>query len=106
MAVFIIALLCSLLCSMPLLLISFFSSSNPTPITFWAGDRNIEVSDVKEYNKEMSILYRNCAIVILVTPVLILFNVWVYVAIVIIECTLGLYVTYRKYVKILSKYRV
>lgn len=56
------------------------------------------------YNKEMAALYKKCAIAFLLTGVGFLVLPAVGVVLLCFDCTLGIYLMYREYKKILEKY--
>ena len=78
----IIALVSCLLCAVPFLIISIYNKDSKEPINFWSGDTSLKekVADIKGYNKEMALLYL-C-----------------------FDCTLGIFLMYRVYKKILKRY--
>ena len=102
----IVALVSCLLCAIPFLIISKYEKDSRDPVPFWSGDTSLKakVTNVHEYNKEMCSLYQKCAIAFLITGLSFLANVPVGVILLGFDCSLGIYIVYRQYKKILSKY--
>ena len=103
----IIALVSCLLCAVPFLIISVYNKDSREPINFWSVDTTLreKVTDVCEYNKEMAALYKKCAIALLITGIGFLFMPLAGVGMLCFDCTLGIYLVYRSYKKILKRYR-
>ena len=93
------------MCSLPFFILAAFGRNSDEPINFWSGDTTLKskVRNVEEYNKQMAALYRKyaaafvaaglgCFILPVIGIVMIGFN-----------CTLGIYVVYRNYKKILQQ---
>ncbi len=100
-----IAFICCGLCALPLYIIAFFGEHDTKPINFWAGDKSLEIADVEGYNSSMAALYKRCALILIVTPVLIILHVYIFIGVLCFECTVGIYIVYRQYKKILNRYR-
>lgn len=102
----IIGFVSCLMCAVPFLIIGVYNKDSKEPINFWSGDTTLKtkVKQVKEYNEEMACVYKKCAIAFLVTGVACL--CWLPLGIVLLcfDCTLGIYLVYRNYKKILSRY--
>ena len=75
----IIAFICCGLCALPLFIIAFFSEHDNKPINFWAGDKSLKVDDVEGYNRSMATLYKRCALILIVTPVLIILHTYIFI---------------------------
>lgn len=101
----IIAFICCGLCALPLFIIAFFGEHDNKPINFWAGDKSLEVDDVEGYNRSMATLYKRCALILIVTPVLIILHTYIFIGILCFECTVGIYIVYKQYKKMLNKYK-
>lgn len=99
-------LVCFLLCAFPFLIISIYNKGSSEPISFWSGDTSLKdkVKDVKAYNAQMAGLYKKCAMFFLLTG--ILFAVYPIAGIVLLAlgCSVGIYLVYRVYKKILERY--
>ena len=102
----IIAFVACLMCAVPFLIISKYDRDGRDPITFWSGDKTLrdKVKNVREYNIEMAKLYKWCAVVFLITGVGFLIAPVVGIVLLCFDCTIGIYVVYRFYKKILGKY--
>ncbi len=102
----IIALVACLMCAIPFLIISRYEKDSREPIPFWSGDTSlkVKVKDVHKYNREMCSLYQKCAIAFLITGLSFMASVPVGIILLGFDCTLGIYMVYRRYKKILSKY--
>lgn len=70
----IIGLISCLMCAVPFLIISLYNRNSSEPINFWSGDTSLKkkVKNVCDYNKEMSGLYKRCAIAFLVAGIFII----------------------------------
>ena len=106
MAERIIAFICCLLCAIPLLIISVYNKDSKDPISFWSGDTSLKkkLKNVRDYNKEMAQLYQKCAFVFLVTGIAFIIYPIAGIILLCFDCTIGIYIVYRKYKKILKIY--
>lgn len=95
-----------LLCAVPFYIISKYDKDSITPISFWSGDTTLKdkVNDVRSYNYEMADLYRKCAIVFVISGILFFLHPIAGIIAIIFDCTLGVYLVYVVYKKILIKY--
>ena len=102
----IIGLISCLLCAFPLFTIGNFEKDSGEPIVFWAGDKSIKgkVKDIKGYNQEVSKLYKKCSLVFFITGMICMIHMGTGVICILLECTLGIYVVWRLYKDILSRY--
>lgn len=102
----IIALIACLMCAVPFLIISIYEKDSREPVSFWSGDMSLKskVTNVREYNREMCGLYQKCAIAFLITGISFLVSGVAGVVLLCFDCTFGIYVVYRRYKVILSKY--
>jgi len=102
----IIALVSCLMCAFPFFVIAIFNKDSKDPINFWSGDTTLKdkVRNVHEYNIEMAALYKKCAIAFVITGIGFLAVTLVGVVLLCFDCTLGIYIVYRNYKKILEKY--
>lgn len=101
----IIGLVACLLCAFPFFVLSGDKNSGE-PLQFWSGDRTLKekVRNVPEYNREMAMLYKKCAIAFLLTGIGFLILPLLGVILVCFDCTLGIWLAYRSYKKILAAY--
>lgn len=95
-----------LLCAFPFFVIGHFEKGSREPIVFWTGDESLKekVKDVKGYNQEMSKLYKRCALTFVVTGVLCMIHMGVGAVCILSKCTIGIYVLWKLYKNILSRY--
>lgn len=102
----IIALVSCLMCAFPFLVIATFNKDSKEPINFWSGDTTLKdkVKNAHEYNIKMADLYKKCAIAFVITGIGFLTVPLVGVVLLCFDCTLGIYIVYRNYKKILEKY--
>lgn len=102
----IIGLISFLMCAFPFFIISKYNKDSIEPINFWSGDTTLKskVKNVKEYNKEMASLYKKAAVALLVTGIGFFILPVVGVVLLCFDCTVGIYLVYRSYKKILTLY--
>ena len=102
----IIALGSCLMCAFPFLIVSIYNKESKEPINFWSGDTTLKtkVKSVREYNIEMAALYKKCAVTFLVTGIGFLVAPLLGVILLCFDCTLGIYIVYRSYKRILEKH--
>lgn len=102
----IIGLVCCILCACPLFVVGHYNKNSREPLTFWAGDKSLKekVKDIQGYNNEISKLYIKCALVFVVTGILCVIYFWFGIICVVLESTLGIYVVWKIYKKILSRH--
>lgn len=102
----IVGLISGLMCAFPFWIIGTYNKDSREPISFWSGDTSLrtKVTNVKEYNNEMAKLYRKCALAFVVMGLLLFLNLYLGTAVLVFNCTLGIYIVYRAYKKILGKY--
>lgn len=102
----IVGLISCLMCAFPFLIISIYNKNSKEPINFWSGDTTLKskVKNVCDYNKEMAMLYKKCAIAFLITGIGFLLVPVIGVIMLCFDCTVGIYLVYRKYKKILGLY--
>ena len=95
-----------LMCAIPFFIISKYEKDSRDPITFWSGDKTLKkkVKDVKNYNGEMAVVYRKCAWAFMLAGVGCLIYMPIGVGLICLECTVGIYVVWRIYKKVLEKY--
>ena len=97
---------CCLACALAFILIPFLNKETNEPIGFWSGDTSLKdkVNDVKEYNKEMSKLYMYYGLCYVVISLLVFISFTVSVILLIFGMTIGIFIVYKIYKKILNKY--
>ncbi len=102
----IVGLIACLLCAVPFLIISVYDKGSSTPISFWSGDKFLmeKVHNIAGYNKEMADLFKKCAIAFAIAGACCLIHLILGSAIILLECTVGIYVVYKRYKTILGKY--
>ena len=102
----IIGLIACIMCAFPFLVISIYSKDSKEPISFWSGDTTLKakVKNVKEYNKKIVVLYKKCSIAFFIAGIGFLVMPVVGVIMICFDCTLGIYIVYRSYKRILSLY--
>lgn len=102
----IIGLISLIMCAVPFFIIAQCDKRSKTPINFWAGDNTLKdkVKDVENYNKEMAALYQKCAIAFLVCGLAFAIFPVAGIVLLVLVCTVGIYVVYKNYKKILSKF--
>lgn len=95
-----------LLCAFPFFLIPRYSKESNTPIAFWSGDSTLKekVTDVPKYNAEMASLYQKYAISFLISAIAFAVAPEVGIVLLCLNCTVGIYLLYRCYKKILARY--
>ena len=102
----IIGFISCLMCAVPFIIISVYGKDSRDPINFWSGDTTLKskVKNVSDYNKEMADLYKKCAIAFLVTGVGMMIKLGLGMVMLGFDCTVGIYLVYRCYKKILGRY--
>ncbi len=101
----IVGLVCCLMCAFPFLIFSLNEKSRE-PIPFWSGDNTLKskLENVQEYNREMARLYKKYAAAWGIAGIACLLFPVVGVILVLLDCTLGLYLMFREYKRILGLY--
>ncbi len=102
----IVGLVSCLMCAVPFLIISLYDRNSSEPIHFWSGDTSLKkkVKNIRDYNREMSELYKKCAIMFLVAGIGFIVYPAIGIILVCLNSTLGIYIMYRIYKKILHTY--
>lgn len=104
----IIMCVCFLMCAVPFVIIGVWNKDNHiTPITFWSGEENKlknKLKNIKKYNGEMASLYKKCAAAFFITGVCSCIHPVMGLGMLGLECTIGIYLAYRSYIRILNKY--
>lgn len=101
-----IGMISCLLCALPFWVIAKYNRDSDEPISFWSGDTSLRdrVLQVADYNREMAALYRKYALSWVIAAVLFLVHPLVGVTLCMLCCTVGIYLVYRAYKKILNRY--
>ena len=102
----IVGLVFCLMCAVPFLIISVTNKDSKEPINFWSGDTTLKskVKNVAGYNNKMATLYKRCAIAFLISGIGFLISFFMGVIMICFDYTLGIYLMYRSYKKILNLY--
>ena len=102
----VIGLISCVMCAIPFFIISKYEKDSKDPITFWSGDKTLKkiVKDVKGYNGEMAEVYRKCAWAFMIAGLGCLIYMPIGIGLISLECTVGIYVVWRIYKKVLKKY--
>lgn len=102
----IVALVSCLMCAFPFFIIAAYNKNSREPIAFWSGDTTLKakVKNVQEYNREMAVLYKKCALAFLITGIVFLIFPLTGMVLLFLECTAGIYLAYRNYKSILGRY--
>ena len=102
----IVGLIAGIMCAFPFLVVSIYGKDSKEPISFWSGDTSLKskVKNLPEYNKKMSSLYKKCAIAFLIMGVSFIFSPAIGLILIGLYCTLGVYIVYRIYKRILDMY--
>jgi len=102
----IVGLITCIMCAFPFFVIATYNKDSKDPITFWSGDITLKskVKNVQKYNSEMALLYKKCSIAFLITGIGFLVAPVVGMLMLCFDCTLGIYLVYRGYKKILNLY--
>lgn len=100
----IVGLVSCLMCAVPFLIIASGKDSME-PINFWSGDTTLKskVKNIAEYNGKMAVLYRKCAIAWLISGISWLILPLLGIIMTCLDCTLGIYLMYLSYKKILGQ---
>ena len=102
----IVGLISGLMCAFPFWIIGTYNKDSREPISFWSGDTSLrnKVTNVKEYNLEMAKLYKKYALAWVLMGLLFFLTPYGGIAVLVFNCTVGIYIVYRTYKKILGKY--
>ena len=102
----IIGLVSCLMCAVPFLIISVYNKDSKDPINFWSGDSalKLKVKNVVEYNKKMALLYKRCSVAFFASGIGFMITPYLGFIMICFDCTIGIYLVYRKYKKVLEEY--
>lgn len=106
----IVMCVCCIMCSIPFLIISLFDKdSGLTPIPFWSGSENNlkkQLKDIKGYNAEMAIIYKKYAMAFGAAAIGSLIYPLIGIVTLVFNCTVGIYLVYKKYKLIVKRYSI
>lgn len=102
----IIGCLCCLICGFSFFMIAYCAKDNDEPISFWTGDTSLKdkVKNVFDYNKEMAQLYRRYAVIYFIDGIIFFIKPLLGVIFLCLSVSIGGYIVYLEYKKILKKY--
>ena len=102
MAEKIIMILCCVLCGLPFWLLATVGRKGKEPLNFWSGDESLKakIEDVAAYNNAMGKMYFVYGSIFMLSAVLAFFSMAVAVTLLILNCTLGLFLIYKCYGRI------
>jgi hypothetical protein len=102
----IVGFVCCLWCAVPFFIIAKYDKGSKEPIGFWSGDKTLrsKVKNIPEYNKEMAGLYGKCAVGFLLTGIGYGIFPYLGIALICLDCSVGFYLVWRNYKRILEKY--
>lgn len=102
----IVCFVACIMCAIPFFIVSKYDTDSQTPIPFWSGDTSLKskLKDIKGYNRQMAKLYGKCAWAFVLTGGSFFFTKWLGIALLIFDCSLGIYVVYRCYKRILAQF--
>lgn len=102
----IISFIAYMLCAVPFWVIAKYQVNSPNPISFWSGDTSLKskVKNVPAYNKDMAAVYNKYAWTYAVAAVAGAVHPLAGVGVLGLACTVGIFLVYRAYKKILKKY--
>ncbi len=102
----IVGLISCVMCAIPFLIIAVYNKGSKEPINFWSGDTTLigKVRNVEDYNREMALLYKRCSIAFLISGIGFIVMPVVGVILTCFDCTLGMYLMYKNYKRILKRY--
>lgn len=106
MAERIIGVLCCLLCAFPFFAIPMIKLDSGDPINFWSGDESLKekLGDIEGYNREMARVFRCYALAFLAAALAFALYPIAGAVLLCINCSVSVWLFYRAYKKILSKY--
>ncbi|MDO4332248.1 MAG: hypothetical protein Q4C58_06115 [Eubacteriales bacterium] len=99
-------LISCIMCAIPFFIVAIYSKDSKEPINFWSGDTTLKgkIKNIKDYNRKMALLYKKCSAAFLITGIGFIVTPVVGVILICFDCTLGIYLMYRNYKRILSLY--
>ena len=108
MAEKIIMILCCVLCGLPFWLLATVGRKGKEPLNFWSGDDRLKakIEDVAAYNHAMGKMYFVYGSLFILAAVLAVFSMAAAVVLLILNCTLGLFLIYKGYGRILRRFEI
>ena len=105
MAEKIIMILCCMLCGLPFWLLAAVGRKGKEPLNFWSGDDRLKakIADVAAYNHAMGKMYFVYGSLFILAAVLAVFSMVAAVVLLILNCTLGLFLIYKGYGRIVRR---
>ena len=105
MAEKVIMILCCVLCGLPFWILAAVGRKGKEPLNFWSGDESLKakIEDVAAYNNAMGKMYFVYVSVFILSAVLAFFSMAVAVILLILNCTLGLFLIYKCYGRIVRR---
>lgn len=102
----IIGLISCVMCAIPFLIIAVYNKDSKEPINFWSGDTTLKekIKNVKDYNREMALLYKKCSNAFLIAGIGFIIYPIIGGILLCFNCTLGIYLMYKNYKRILNLY--
>ena len=102
----IICFISLLMCAIPFWAIAKYGKDSKDPISFWSGDATLKekVKDIAAYNREMAVVYHKYGWAFFAAAVGGAVFPMVGIGIMALDATVGLWLVYRTYKKILQKY--
>ena len=99
---------CCLTCAFAFILIPLLNKETKEPISFWSCDASLKdkVKDVENYNKEMTKLYLCYGSCYVVAALIVFISFTISVVILSVSMTIGIFVVYKIYKRILNKYSI
>ena len=98
------------MCSVPFLIISSYNKNDSlTPIPFWSGSENKlknKLKNIEKYNEEMAAVYKKCAAAFGIAAISSLIHPLIGIIVLAFNCTIGIYIVFKKYKTILEKYSI
>ena len=97
---------CLLVCALAFILIPLINKETKEPIGFWSGDTSLKdkVKDVENYNKKMTRLYLGYGLCYVVASLIIFISFTISIVILIFNVTIGIFIVYKIYKRILNEY--
>lgn len=102
----ILGCVCCILCAVPFFIISAYGKNSKEPIPFWSGDATLKkkVKNFSGYNKKMAALYQKYAAAFLAAGIGCLVAPALGIILAGADATIGIYLLWREYKKILRLY--
>ena len=97
---------CLLVCALAFILIPLLNKETKEPIGFWSGDTSLkdQVKDVENYNKKMTKLYLCYGLCYVIAALIVFISFTISIVILIFNVTIGIFIVYKIYKRILNEY--